>query len=180
MGSRPECRRKEAVPQVSRVGVLTNLASATLAPRLSDLEAAARTLLAKLHILNVRERQRIDDAFMSMARERANALLVMADSMFFAQRERIVELAMTNRLPAIYEWGEFAETGGLMSDGTSVTNMYRRLASYVDKILKGAKPGDLPIEQPTKFELVINLKAAQALGLTISPSVLARTDRVIE
>jgi putative ABC transport system substrate-binding protein len=146
---------KEVVPSVSHVAILTNLTSPAVAASLKDLEAAAGTLRVKLQVLNVRERQRIDDAFVAMARERAEALLVTGNPMFFAQRERIVDLAARNRLPAIYEWREFPDAGGLMSYGTSVTDMYRRLASYVDRIFKGAKPGDLPIEQPTKFELVI-------------------------
>ena len=108
------------------------------------------------------------------------ALLVANDPMFFGQRERIVGLAAKSRLPGIFEWREFAEAGGLLSYGTSVADTYRRLAIYVDKILKGAKPADLPVEQPTTFEFVINLKTAKALGLAIPPSLLSRADRVIE
>jgi len=171
---------KEALPQVSRVAVLTNLAKPSLSAHLKDLEAAAPTLRVKLQVLDVRERQKIDDAFVAMTRERVGALLVMSEPMFYAQRERIVDLAARTRLPAIYEWRDFAESGGLMSYGASITDMYRRLASYVDKILNGAKPGDLPVEQPTKFELVINLKTAKVLGLTIPPSLILRADQVIE
>jgi putative ABC transport system substrate-binding protein len=115
-----------------------------------------------------------------MARERVNALLVVNDPMFFGQRGRIADLAAKARLPGIYEWREFSEAGGLMSYGANLSEMYRRLATYVDKILRGAKPGDLPVEQPTKFELVINLKTAKALGLKIPQSVLIRANEVIQ
>jgi putative ABC transport system substrate-binding protein len=171
---------KEAVPGVSRVAVLANPATPTTGATLKGLEGVARALRVKIQVLEVRERQGIDDAFAAMARERAEALLVMTDPLFLAQRERIVDLAAKHRLPGIFGWREFAEAGGLLSYGTNVADMYRRLATYVDKILKGAKPGDLPIEQPTKFEFVINLKTAKALGLTIPPSILSRADRLIE
>jgi putative ABC transport system substrate-binding protein len=128
----------------------------------------------------VRERQGIDDAFAAIARERAQALLVMNDPLFETQRERIVDLAAKHRLPGIFEWREFAEAGGLLSYGTNLVDMYRRLATYVDKILKGAKPADLPVQQPTKFELVINLKTAKAPGLTIPQTILLQADQVIE
>ena len=147
---------------------------------LNDLEGAARTLKVKLQVLEVRERQEIDGAFAAMARERAGALLVVSDPMFFAQRERIVDLATKHRLPGVYEWREFAEAGGLLSYGTNITEMYARLATYVDKILKGAKPGDLPVERPTRFELVVNMKTAKTLGLTIPSAILLRADRIIE
>ena len=171
---------KEAVPSVSRVAVLANPANPATAGALKDLEGAARALRVKLHVLEVRERQGIDDAFAAIARQRAGALLVMSDPMFQSQRDRIVDLATKHRLPAIFELRDFAEAGGLLSYDTNVADMYRRLPTYVDKILKGAKPGDLPVEQPTKFELVINLKTAKALDLTIPPSILSRADRVIE
>ena len=171
---------KEAVPTVSRVAVLANPANPVTAGALKDLEGAARALRVKLHVLEVRERHGIDDAFAAIARQRAGALLVVSDPMFQTQRERIVDLAAKHRLPGIFELREFAEAGGLLSYDTNVADMYRRLATYVDKILKGAKPGDLPVEQPTKFELVINLKTAKALGLAIPPSILSRADRLIE
>jgi putative ABC transport system substrate-binding protein len=171
---------KEAVPGVSRVAVLANAANPVTAGALKDLEGAARALRVKLHVPEVRERQGIDDAFAAMARERAQALLVMTDPMFSVERERIVDLAAKHRLPGIFGWREFAEAGGLLSYDPNLADMYRRLATYVDKILKGAKPGDLPIEQPTKFEFVINLKTAKALGLTIPQPILFRADRVIE
>ena len=147
---------------------------------MKDLEEAARTLRVKLQVLEARDPQEIDEAFSAMTRERAGALLVVPDPMFFGQHERIVGLAAKSRLPASYEWREFADAGGLMSCGPSITEAYRRLATYVDKILKGAKPADLPVEQPTKFELVINRKTAKALGLTIPESLRVRADRVIE
>jgi putative ABC transport system substrate-binding protein len=171
---------KEAVPSVSRVAVLANLANPATAGVLKDLEGAARVLRVKLQVLNVRERQEIDAAFTAIARERAQALLTVSDPLFQAQRERIVDLAAKHRLPAIYDFPQFTEAGGLLSYGTNNADMYRRLATYVDKILKGAKPGDLPIEQPTKFELIINLKTAKALGLTIPQPILFRADRLIE
>jgi putative ABC transport system substrate-binding protein len=115
-----------------------------------------------------------------MHKERVDAILVMNDPQLFAQRGRIAALAAKTHLPGIYEWREFSEAGGLMSYGADLADLYRRAATYVDKILKGAKPGDLPVEQPTKFELVVNLKTAKALGLTIPQSVLIRADEVIQ
>ena len=169
-----------AVPGVSRVAVLANPVNPGTARSLKGLEGAARTLKVKLQVLEARDPQAIDGAFAAMKRERAGALLVANDPMFFAQRERIVGLAAKSRLPGIFEWREFAEAGGLLSYGTSVADTYRRLASYVDKILKGAKPADLPVEQPTRFELVINLKTAKALGVTIPQSLMRRADEVIQ
>jgi putative ABC transport system substrate-binding protein len=171
---------KQAVPGVSRVAVLVNPTRSTAGAVLKELEGAARTLKVKLQVLEARDPEAIDGAFAAMKRERADALLVANDPMFFGQRERIVGLAAKSRLPGIFEWREFAEAGGLLSYGTSVADAYRRLAGYVDKILKGAKPADLPVEQPTRFELVINLKTAKALGLTIPPSFVLRADHVIQ
>jgi putative tryptophan/tyrosine transport system substrate-binding protein len=171
---------KELVPGISRVGVLANPANAVTAGTLKDLDDAARALRLKLHILEVRERQGIDDAFTAMARERDQAVLVTTDPMLLAQRERIVDMVTRHRLPAIFGWREFPESGGLLSYDAKLADMYRRLATYVDKIFRGAKPGDLPIEQPMKFELIINLKTAKSLGLTIPPSVLLRADQIIE
>jgi putative ABC transport system substrate-binding protein len=170
---------KAAVPGVSRVAVLVNPTRSTGAV-LKGLEGAARTLKVKLQVLEARDPQAIDGAFAAMVRERAGALLVGNDPMFFAQRERIVGLAAKSRLPGIFEWREFAEAGGLLSFGANISDVYRRAATYVDKILRGAKPGDLPIEQPTKLEFIINLKTAKALGLTIPQSLLGRADEVIE
>jgi putative ABC transport system substrate-binding protein len=171
---------KGAVPRISRVAVLSNPVNPPTAGLLKELEGAARALRVNLRVLDARERQAIDEAFVVMARERVEALVVMSDPMFFAQRERIVDLAAKHRMPGIYEWREFAEAGGLLSYGANLADQYRRLATYVDKILKGAKPGDLPIEGPAKFDLVINMKTAKALGLTIPPSLLLRADQVIE
>ena len=161
------------------MAVLVNPANPITGAVLKELEGAAQALRVMLHVLAVREHQEIDDAFAVMTRERAEALLVVSDPMLFAQRERIVDLAVKHRLPGIFEWREFAEAGGLLSYGANIADMYRRLASYVDKILKGAKSGDLPVEQPTKFELVINLKTAEALGITIPPTLLFQADEVI-
>jgi putative ABC transport system substrate-binding protein len=171
---------KEVVPGVSRVAVLANPTSPTAGATSKELEDAARTLRVKLQVLEVRGPQEFDKAFSAMTAERAGSLLVLSDAMFFGQRERIVGLAAKNRLPGIFEFREFAEAGGLLSYGANIAAMYRRVATYVDKILKGAKPGDLPIEQPTKFELVINLKTAKALGLTIPPSILLQAEQVIQ
>ena len=169
---------KAAVPGISRVGVLSN-PSTTTNRVLQDIEAAARSLSVKLQVVEARNPREIDTAFPTMTKQRAGALLVMANPMFLTERDRIVRLAATHRLPGIFEQAEFADAGGLLSYGASIADMYRRLATYVDKILKGARPGDLPVEQPTTFELVINLKTAKALGLTIPQSLLHRADRVI-
>ena len=134
----------------------------------------------QLQLLEARGPNEFDGAFAAMAKERVGALLVVADSMFLLHRTRLADLAAKSRLPAAYGTRESVEAGGLMSYGASLSDLYRRAATYVNKILKGAKPGDLPVEQPTKFELVINLKTAKALGLTISPSLLQRADQVIE
>jgi putative ABC transport system substrate-binding protein len=145
-----------------------------------ELQVAARTLGVQLQVPEARSSDQLDVAFAAMTKERAAALLVLTDSMFFGQRRRIVDLAAASRLPAIYYQSEFVDAGGLISYGASISDMSRRAATHVDKILKGAKPGDLPVEQPTKFELVINLRTANALGLMIPQSLLARADEVIQ
>jgi putative tryptophan/tyrosine transport system substrate-binding protein len=169
---------KETVPKVRRVAVLSNPANP--AHELALKEVAARSVGVRLQLLEARGPNEFDSAFAAMARERAGALLVMADSTFGFHRIRLRDLAAKGRLPAMYGLREHPEAGGLMSYGADNRDNFRRAATYVDKILKGAKPADLPIEQPTKFELVINLKTAKALGLTIPPSLLARADEVIQ
>jgi putative ABC transport system substrate-binding protein len=170
---------KETVPGVTRVAVLANPTSPYTATFLAEREAAARTLGIELPVLQARDPAAVEQAFAAMASERPGALLVLADVMFIDHRRRIVELAARHRLPAVYPEREFVGAGGLMFYGASLADMYRRAAAYADRILKGAKPADLPIEQPTKLELVINLKTANALGLAIPPEVLARADQVV-
>lgn len=170
---------KETLPGATRVGVLSNPGPPTYRLARRNLEDAARSLGVRLHIGEVRGPSELESAFSTVRKERVEALLVVNDPMLFAQRGRIADLAAKNRLPGIYEWREFSEAGGLMSYGADLADLYRHAATYVDKILKGAKPADLPIEQPTKFELVINLKTAKALDVTIPQSVLVRADEVI-
>lgn len=172
----------EAVPGVQRVAVLTALsdrARFTATDEYKEIDAAARALGVKLQDLLARNPDAIDNAFLVMTKERAQALIVTPTPRFFQHRERIIKHAAKNHLPTIYFQRVFVENGGLMSYGADYNDEYRRLAIYVDKILKGAKPADLPVEQPTKFELVINLKTAKQIGLTIPPNVLARADKVI-
>jgi putative tryptophan/tyrosine transport system substrate-binding protein len=173
---------RQVVPTLSRVAVLGNPANPGSAPQLRQAEAMAKTLGMRLQPLEARSPSEIDSAFAAMTRERAGALLVLLDPTLARplQRERIAELAARNRLPTMYALRLYVDAGGLMAYGADIFDLYRRAAIYVDKILKGAKPADLPIEQPTKFELIINLKTAKALGLTIPPSLLLRADRVIE
>ena len=144
------------------------------------MQRAAQTMGLQLHPFEVSTEDGLEDAFARMRNASVQALIVLTDPILFSQRKRTVEFANRNRLPAMYFFQGFAEDGGLMSYGPSDADLYRRAAGYVDRILKGTKPGDLPIEQPTKFELYINLKAARLLGLTIPESVLARADKVIE
>jgi putative ABC transport system substrate-binding protein len=172
---------KEVVPKVSRVALLRHPINPASATYTRDAEAAAKILGVRLQTLDARNPQEIDSAFAAMIRERAGALIIFPDSYFGTQRRQIAELAAKTRLPAIHGGtSEYAAAGGLMAYSPSPLELVRLAATYVDKILKGAKPGDLPIEQPTKFELVINLKTAKALRLTIPPSVLGRADQVIE
>jgi putative ABC transport system substrate-binding protein len=171
---------KEIVPRVSRVAVLGNPTNQSYPLWLGEVKVAARSLGVQLQILEARGPDDFERAFEAMTTERAGALFVLGDGMFLLHRTRTAELAAKYRLPAMYPVREFVDAGGLMVYGTSLRDNFRRAATYVDKILKGAKPADLPIEQPTKFELVINLKTAKALGLTIPPSLLARADHIIE
>jgi len=170
---------KEAAPKVSRAAVLWNPATQGTALFLKETEIAARALGVELQLLEARSLNDFDSAFAAMTTKRAGALLVLGDVMFVTHRIRLAELVAKSRLPAMYGLREYVEAGGLMSYGPIASELFRRAATYVDKILKGAKPADLPVEQPTRFELVVNLKTAKALGLTIPQSVLIRADEVI-
>jgi ABC-type uncharacterized transport system substrate-binding protein len=173
----------QAVPGVSRVAVLRlpgALGERTAKDMLTGTEVAARALGVGLQVVEARGSDDFDRAFSDMTRARAGALTVLPSNMFLREHRRLVDLAAKNRLPAVYPSREFVDAGGLMSYGANFADLFRRAATYVDKILKGAKPADLPVEQPTKFELVINLKTAKALGLTIPPSLLQRADEVIQ
>jgi len=171
---------KEAVPDAIRFGVLWNPANPVHRPSMGTIEAAGRRLKVELYPVGAQEPKEIEGAFSALVAKRVEALVVFPDGMFIAQTSVIVGLAARRRLPAMYGVREYAEAGGLMAYGTNLLGMFRLSASFVDKILKGAKPGDLPVEQPTNFAFVINLKTAKALGLTIPPSLLARADQVIE
>jgi len=173
----------QAVPGVSRVAVLWqpgSLGERTEKDMLKEAEVAARALGVRPQFVEARGPADFDRAFSDMTRARAGALTVLPSNMFANERRRLVDLAAKNRLPAVYPFREFVDAGGLMSYGATLADLYRRAATYVDKILKGTKPADLPVEQPTKFEFVINLKTAKALGLTIPRSVLIRADQLIE
>jgi len=171
---------KGLVPKLSRVAVLWNPPSKISAISWKEIQLPARELGLQLHSMEVRSASDFDKAFEDATRARAGALAVMPDPLFGGNLKRIADLAAKNRLPSIYHISEFADSGGLVTYGPDRSDMFRRAATYVDKILKGAKPGDLPIEQPTKFELVVNMKTAKALGIEIPQSVLVRADRVIE
>jgi putative tryptophan/tyrosine transport system substrate-binding protein len=171
---------KEAVPNLSRVAALSNPANPTHAPRLRAANIAAQGLRVSLELIEARTPSELNKAFATMMRARVGGVLVLTDPMFNVEARRLAQLAATSRLPAMYGFRTWVDAGGLMGYGPNLPDLYRRAAAYVDKILKGAKPGDLPIEQPTKFELVINLKTAKALGLTIPPSLLGRADEVIQ
>jgi putative ABC transport system substrate-binding protein len=171
---------KGTVPNLSRLAVLGNPTSSVTGPFLRDAERAARALGVEFQAFEAASPEDLASVYSAMMRWSADGLNTLNDAMFFSQRQRIVELAAKNRLPAMYPETEFVQAGGLMSYGPDFDYLFRRAASYVDKILKGAKPADLPVEQPTKFELVINLKTARALGLTVPQSILLRADSVIE
>jgi putative ABC transport system substrate-binding protein len=170
---------KEAVPRVSRVAVLSNPDATYTGVMLKEIEAAARSLGVRLQPLAARGSDSLDGALSGVAKDRPGALFVLFDPTLFAHRARIAEFANKHRLPAMYPHREYVESGGLMAYGVDLHDNYRRAAAYVDRILKGVKPADLPVEQPTKFELVVNLKTAKALGLTIPPAILARADEAI-
>ena len=171
---------REAVPKVSRVGVLAVSQTPAMRVLWTEIQGAARALKVTPQRQEVAGPDEIEHAFASLIKGRAQGLIVLPHAVTITHRTQIVGLAAKNRLPGMYPFSLFVEAGGLMSYGTNLSDLYRRAATYVDKILKGAKPADLPIEQPTKFELVINLKTAKALGLTIPPSVLIRADQVIQ
>jgi len=171
---------KTVVPGVSRIAVLSNPTSLTAPLQMREVEVAAQALRVQLQSLEVRGPDDFERVFQAATQGRAGAPLALDDAFVFTHRARIARLAAKSRLPAMYGFREFVEVGGLMSYAANLVDMYRRAATYVDKILNGAKPGELPVEQPTKFELVINLKTAKALGLTIPQSVLSRADEVIQ
>jgi putative ABC transport system substrate-binding protein len=171
---------KEIVPRLSRVAVLWDPQSASSILSWKDMQLPARQLGVQLHSLEVRSPSDFDKAFEDATRARAGALAVTPGAVLTANQKQIARLAAKNRLPSIFQSSEFADAGGLMAYGPDRADMYRRAATYVDKILKGAKPGDLPVELPTKFELVVNMKTAKAIGLTIPQPFLMRVDRVIE
>jgi putative ABC transport system substrate-binding protein len=171
---------KEIVPKLSRVAVLGSQDTLSSGAQIKEIEAAAWALSLQLYPMEWRGgADNLPAAFSAAAKARVGALVALSDPRMLANRYRIAELSIKNRLPNVYQASEFAEAGGLMTYGTNFADLFRRAATYVDKILKGAKPADLPIEQPTKFEFVINLKTAKQIGLTIPPNVLARADRVI-
>jgi len=174
---------KQAVPGVGRVAALWQpgfVGERTEKDMLKEVEVTARALGVRLQFVEARGPADFDRAFSDMTRARADALTVLGSAMFANERRRVVDLAAKNRLPGVYGFREYVDAGGLMAYGPNVADLFQRAATYADKILKGAKPGDLPVEQPTKFELVLNLKTAKALGLTIPQSVLVRADQVIE
>jgi putative ABC transport system substrate-binding protein len=171
---------KETLPRAARVAVLWNPGNVEAKLQRQPLEAAAQAQGIRLRFVEARLPGQIELAFTVMARERADVVLVSADPMFTSEYRRVVEMAARTRLPAVYPFRNVAEAGGLMSYGADLSAIYRSAAIYVDKILSGAKPADLPVQQPTKFELVINMKTAKALGLTIPPTVLLRADLVLE
>jgi putative ABC transport system substrate-binding protein len=171
---------KELVPAMSRIALFANMSNAVSPPQWEETKTAARSLGSEAELLDVRSRDDVGRAFETAVGRRVDALLVAFDGLFQANTRMIVELAARNRLPAIYVGREFIEAGGLMTYGVSFPHLYFRAATYVDKIFRGAKPADLPIEQPTKFELIINLKAAKAIGLAVPVNLQQLADEVIE
>ena len=170
---------KEVIPHLSQVAVLANLTRPGTEEELKKLKLIARELKLQLHIFNVPAAMSVETAFQNARAERAGACLGLTNAALFSQRIRIAELAIKSRLPLMFSSHEWAEAGAVMSYGTNSGDLYRRVATYVDKILKGTKPGELPIQQPTKFDFLINVKTAKQIGLTIPPNVLARADKVI-
>jgi putative tryptophan/tyrosine transport system substrate-binding protein len=171
---------KELVPQLARVAVLGDPSSPSHAPQWREMESAARSFGVQVHSLEVREpNPDFAGAFAALTRDRADALITLSQPLMDVYWEQIVAFTATQRLPAIFNRRKFVDEGGLMSYGANAADLYRRAAAFVDKILKGAKPAELPVEQPVKFDLVINLKTAKALGLTISPTLLFQATEVI-
>ena len=171
---------KEIIPKLSRVAVLGTSTRPGNAQSLKEVELAAGAFKVQVQYLDILDVKDIETAFRAATKGRADTVLVLQSPIFFSQRKQIADLAIKNRLAAIYPQTEYTEAGGLMDYGANTPDLFRRAATYVDKVLKGAKPADLPVEQPTKFDLVINLKTAKQIGLTIPPNVLARADRVIK
>jgi putative ABC transport system substrate-binding protein len=171
---------KEVLPKLSRVAILWNPANPANAALVQHAQVAARALAMRLQPLETRDAREIDNAFAAITTERAGAVIVLAETVTLNHRKQIVDHAIRRRLPTVSQFGEFAEAGSLLTYGPSLLDQHRRAATYVDKLLKGAKAADLPVAQPTTFELVINLKTAKALGLTIPQAVLLRGDRVIQ
>jgi putative ABC transport system substrate-binding protein len=171
---------RELVPRARLVAFLMNPSSLTNDMQISDIENAGRSLGVQLHMLNASTEQEINTAFASLAERPADALLMGANPLFQVRRDQLIALAARHRMPTMYEWSEFVKAGGLISYSADRSEMWRQMGIYVTRILNGAKPGDLPVMQPTKFELMINLKTAKALGLEIPPTLLARADEVIE
>ena len=170
----------EVVTGLSHVAAMWNPLNAFQKISIRQLTAAGETLKIKVQLVAVRVTEELDAAFATLAKNKPQALIILADRIFLHNRARLMDFATQNRLPGVYAYRELVEAGGLMSYGPSYEDLHRRAAGYVDKILKGAKPADLPIEEPNKFDLVINRRAAEALGLTIPASILARADEVIE
>jgi putative tryptophan/tyrosine transport system substrate-binding protein len=172
---------KEVVPRLSSVGVVLNPTNPQPKIELQEVEAAARTLGVQIRPIQISAESSLQTSFESISRERSvQAILVLTDALLYNHRKQIATLAAANRVPAMYFFREFVAAGGLMSYGPNDIDLFRRTASYLDKVVNGTKPGDLPIEQPTKFELVINLKTAKALGIEVPQTLLSRTDEVIE
>jgi putative tryptophan/tyrosine transport system substrate-binding protein len=178
-GKRLELLR-EAVPGITRIAVLWNPANPSAAPQMKDTGAAAHSFGLRVRSLESRDVSQLDGAFTAAVQDQARAVIVLSDGALYGRRVQIAQLATRHRLPCVAWTPEFADSGCLFAYGANVVEMHRRAANIVDRILKGANPADLPVEQPTKFELVVNLKTAKALGLTIPPAMLARADRVIE
>jgi len=171
---------KDLVPGIRRVAVLSNAANPTTIVGIRYAETAAKTSGLSLDNVQIRDASDLETALPALGRTRPDAALVLADTQLLAQRQRIVEFMTASRLPAIYAYPEFAEAGGLISYSPDFDDLFRQAATYVDKVLRGTKPGDLPVQQASKFKMVVNLKTAEALGLTVPPMILAQADEVIE